>query len=117
MRIATWVYRSQHLTELACVKLVDFIITELDNIKEIKIPIAILFLDLSEAFDTSNFDILLNNLNDYGIPGNSLSLIKSYLTNRFQYVYFKNSESDLLEIKTGIPQGSILGPLNFLYLY
>ena len=40
-------------------------------------------------------------------------MIKSYLTNRFQYVQFENSESDLLEIKTGIPQGSILGPLFF----
>ena len=38
---------------------------------------------------------------------------RSYLTNRFQYVQFENSESDLLEIKTGIPQGSILGPLFF----
>ena len=40
-------------------------------------------------------------------------MIKSYLTNRFQYVQFENSESDLLKIKTGIPQGSILGPLFF----
>ena len=40
-------------------------------------------------------------------------MIRSYLTNRFQYVQFENSESDLLEIKTGIPQGSILGPLFF----
>ena len=36
-----------------------------------------------------------------------------YLTNRFQYVQFTNSKSDLLEIKTGIPQDSILGPLFF----
>ena len=40
-------------------------------------------------------------------------MIKSYLTNRFQYVQFESSESDLLEIKTGIPQGSILDPLFF----
>ena len=40
-------------------------------------------------------------------------MIRSYLTNRFQFVQFENSESDLLEIKTGIPQGSILGPLFF----
>ena len=48
-----------------------------------------------------------------GIHGISLSLIRSYLTNRFQYVQSKNSKSDLLEIKTGIPQGSILGSLFF----
>ena len=40
-------------------------------------------------------------------------LIKIYLTNRFQYVQFENSESVLREIKTGIPQGSILGSLFF----
>ena len=105
-------FRSQHSTELACVKLVDYITTEMDNIKKIKTPTAI-FLDLSKAFDTLNFNILLNKLQYYGIHGIALSLIKSYLTNRFQYVQFENSESDLLEIKTGIPQGSILGPLFF----
>ena len=103
-------FRSQHSTELACVKLVDYITTEMDNIKKIKTPTAI-FLDLSKAFDTLNFNILLNKLQYYGIDGISLSLIRSYLTDRFQYVQFENSESDLLEIKTGIPQGSILGPL------
>ena len=105
-------FRSQHSTELACVKLVDYITTEMDNIKKIKTPTAI-FLDLSKAFDTLNFNILLNKLHYYGIDGISLSLIKSYLTDRFQYVQSENSESDLLEIKTGIPQGSILGPLFF----
>ena len=105
-------FRSQHSTELACVKLVDYITTEMDNIKKIKTPTAI-FLDLSKAFDTLNFNILLNKLQYYGIHGIALSLFKSYLTNRFQYVQFENSESDLLEIKTGIPQGSILGPLFF----
>ena len=49
----------------------------------------------------------------YGIDGTSLNFIKSYLTNRFQYVQFENSESGLREIKTVIPQGSILGPLFF----
>ena len=105
-------FRSQHSTELACVKLVDYITTEMDNIKKIKTPTAI-FLDLSKAFDTLNFMILLNKLQYYGIDGISLSLIRSYLTDRFQYVQFENSESDLLEIKTLIPQGSILGPLFF----
>ena len=84
----------------------------MDNIKEIKIPTAI-FLDLSKAFDTLNFDILLNKLKYYGVRGTSLALIKSYLTNRYQYVQFENSDSELLEIVTGIPQGSILGPLFF----
>ena len=78
----------------------------------IKIPAAI-FLDLPKAFDTLNFDILLYKLKYYGVDGTSLALIKSYLTNRYQYVQFENSDSELLEIVAGIPQGSILGPLFF----
>ena len=67
-------FRSQHSTELACVKLVDYIFKEMDNIRDIKIPAAI-FLDLSKAFDTLNFDILLRKLQHYGIDDVSLNLI------------------------------------------
>ena len=105
-------FRSQHSTELACVKLVDYIIKEIDHIKDIKIP-ATIFLDLSKAFDTQNFIILLYKLKYYVVGGTSLALIRSYLTNRYQYVQFENSDSELLEIVTGILQGSILGPLFF----
>ena len=104
-------FRSQHSTELACVKLVDYIIKEMDNIKEIKTPTAI-FLDLSKAFDTLNFDILLNKLKYYEVRGTTLALIESYLTNRYQYVQFENSDSELLEIVTGISRNT-LGPLFF----
>ena len=105
-------FRSKHSTELATIKLVDNIIQNMDNNKEHKTPVAI-FLDLSKAFDTLNFDILLHKLQYYGVSDVSLLLIKSYLSNRYQFVKFQNSNSELLEIKTGIPQGSILGPLFF----
>ena len=77
-----------------------------------QIPGAI-YLDLSKAFDTLNFDILLSKLKFYGVVGTSLKLLDNYLRNRHQFVEFKNSNSDLQEILTGIPQGSILGPLLF----
>ena len=105
-------FRPQHSTELATIQLVDNIIENMDDKKNIKTPVAI-FLDLSKAFDTINFNILLDKLQYYGVSNNSLTLIKSYLTNRFQYVQYNSSESNLLEMKTGIPQGSILGPLFF----
>ena len=76
------------------------------------IPCAI-YLDLSKAFDTLNFDILINKLKFYGIVGTPLNLLDSYLKNRHQFVDFKNTKSDLQEIRTGVPQGSILGPLFF----
>ena len=51
-------FRSHHLTELAAVKLVDYIIKEMDCSKKVKIPVT-LFLNLSKVFDTLIFDILL----------------------------------------------------------
>ena len=68
---------------------------------------------MSKAFDTLNFNILINKLKFYGITGTPLKLVENYLRNRHQFVAFKNINSDLEEIRTGIPQGSILGPLFF----
>ena len=102
-------FREKHSTELAALKLVDYINHEMDigNTPEA------IFIDLSKAFDTLNFDILIHKLQFYGLSGNSLALMKSYVTGRMQYVLFNKTKSDLAIITTGIPQGSILGPLLF----
>ena len=105
-------FRPQHSTELATIKLVDTILANMDNTKVTKTPVSI-FMDLSKAFDTLSFPILLTKLAFYGISGIPLDLIKSYFTNRCQYVNYIDSDSSLTEIKMGIPQGSILGPLFF----
>ena len=52
----------------------------------------------------------------YGVTGTQLALLRSYLTNRYQYVHLESCKSELLEIKPGIPQGSILSPLFFSIL-
>ena len=72
-----------------------------------------LYIDLSKAFDTLSFDILLYKLNYYGIKDNAFKLLKNYLTNRRQYVVYNSQNSETLDISTGVPQGSILGPLFF----
>ena len=102
--------RKKHSTEYAAVKLVDHISQEMESGKT---PCA-LFIDLSKAFDTLSFEILIRKLRHYGVTDTDLRLLISYLTNKKQYVVFNNHESDITEIKAGVPaQGSILGPLFF----
>ena len=96
-------YRSNHSTELATLEFLDRIMIEMDIDKT---PISIL-LDSSKAFDKIDHDILLFKLHYYGIRNKSFSLIK-------KYVQIENVKSIPLPIRTGVPQGSILGPLLFL---
>ena len=70
-------------------------------------------MDLSKAFDTINHSLLLAKLEAYGFSMTSLKLMQSYLCNRFQRTSVNASFSDWKEIETGVPQGSILGPLLF----
>ena len=69
---------------------------------------------MSKAFDTLNHSILIHKLKFYGINGTAIQLFKSYLSNRKQYVEYENNTSDTLLITTGVPQGSVLGPLMFI---
>ena len=71
-------------------------------------------MDLQKAFDTVDHEILLSKLDYYGIRGISNNWFKSYLSNRKQFVSINGYDSVLAEIKCGVPQGSVLGPLLFL---
>ena len=72
-------------------------------------------MDMSKAFDTLNHEILLCKIKYYGISGVALDWFNDYLINRTQYVALNhNTLSSRQYITTGVPQGSILGPLLFL---
>ena len=103
-------FRKGFSTEYAILHLVDKIINDMDKLK---LPITI-YLDLSKAFDTLNFDILIQKLQYFGVTGIPLAWFNNYLSNRKQYVEIDNIQSNNSEITTGVPQGSILGPLLFI---
>ena len=73
-----------------------------------------IFVDLQKAFDTVEHDILSSKLEHYGIRGLANEWFKSYLSNRKQYVSINGYDSNLADVKFGVPQGSVLVPLLFL---
>jgi hypothetical protein len=81
----------------------------LDN----NIPIDVLYIDIAKAFDTVSHPKLLDKLHACGIRGSLFSWIKAYLSNRVQVVRINCSASLPSDVLSGVPQGSILGPLFF----
>ena len=73
-----------------------------------------IFIDLQKAFDTVDHEILLDKLKNYGFRGLSNDWLRSYLTGRRQFVQVASESSSKAEVKHGVPQGSVLGPLLFL---
>ena len=106
---AQYGFRSVYSTSHA---MIDILTSTLDNINVNK-NTALLLLDLKKAFDTVNHDILLNEINHYGIRGNANNLFASFLANRKRYVFLNHTQSNYRYIKCSVPQGSVLGPMLF----
>ena len=103
-------YRPQHSTITCLVETIDEVHQALDNKKHA----ALITLDLSKAFDCLNHNLLLQKLNHLGLDDSSLAWTKSYLENRTQVTKFQHFTSNPTTSHTGVPQGSILGPLFFI---
>ena len=103
-------FRSKYSTNHAIISLTEHIRNLLDN----KHYVCGVFVDLEKAFDTVHHDLLCDKLEFYGLRGNINNLIKSYLTNRKQYVSIDGFDSTIKNVTCGVPQGSSLGPLLFL---
>jgi len=103
-------YRSGHSTETALLLLLDRIYYAADGGRST----LLVSLDLSAAFDTISHDILLSRLNhSFGVAGVAHSWIKSYLSDRSQFVRIGSHTSPPVTCQIGVPQGSVLGPLLF----
>ena len=67
-----------------------------------------------QGLDTINHNIMLSELEYYGIRGKALEWFKSYLASRRQYVDYRGTHSEIKQIEYGVPQGSVLGSLLFI---
>lgn len=99
-----------HSTSHQLIELVHEILQALDNHE----LICLIFCDVSKAFDRVWLRGLILKLERYGIKGNLLEWLRSYVSGREQQVIIKNCVSEKGKLKAGVPQGSILGPLLFL---
>ena len=103
-------YRPKHSTETAMLCTLDKVFHSADNGHST----LLVSLDYSAAFDTVDHSILFDRLKySFGFTGTACTWLQSYLTGRSQFVKLGNYDSSSTSITTGVPQGSVLGPLLF----
>ena len=102
-------FRANYSTEVAAIRLVDHINHKIDKNHT---PCNI-YNNLFKDFVTLDFKIVLFKFRFYGVTDIALELINNYLSDRKQYIKYNVHESDVMAIKAGVPQGSILGLLLF----
>ena len=105
-------YRRGHSTTTCLIEITEAIHAELDRGG----VMGIASMDLSKAFDSVAHGLLLRKLEQKGLGYGCLKWLQSYLSNRTQQVRFKNFTSDNTTTKSGVPQGSVLGPILFIAL-
>ena len=103
-------FRSGHSCATQLITLTEDILYALDHQKQVDIVL----LDFAKAFDTVPHRRLLKKLHYYGIRDNISKWIEAWLTNRTQCVLLEGESSGSVLVSSGVPQGTVLGPLMFL---
>ena len=103
-------YRKNHSTETALLCVINAMKVTMDNRQDT----ALVLIDFSAAFDTINHKIMIQRLClRYVIVGRALGWLQSYLQNRTQRVVTRDASLNITCLTSGVPQGSVLGPLLF----
>ena len=103
-------FRQGRSCEAQLISLVDDLTLNYDK----SLQTDLIITDFAKAFDVVPHRRLLYKINWYGIRGSTCQWIKSFLTNRTQRVVLENSESSSICVSSGVPQGTVLGPILFL---
>jgi hypothetical protein len=103
-------FQARRSTVTNLLSVTHFLQVNLDARKQIDV----IYMDFSKAFDRVDHKLLLTKLDSFGFSDNLIQLIASYLSDRALFVQYRGFSSGLFQQLSGVPQGSVLGPLFFV---